>query len=101
MKVTARIYPVFAANRTAVGYGSICLDDCFIVDGVRVMNGKKGLFVSMPSRKNDRGEYDDLAFPLTKELRDEINAVVLRAYYAVTGKNEAGDVATSAGGETV
>lgn len=63
---------------------SITLDDAFVVSGLKVMNGSNGLFVNMPSQKgtdNDGNvKYYDTAFPLNKELRGEINNVVLDAY---------------------
>lgn len=63
---------------------SITLDDAFVVSGLKVMNGSKGLFVDMPSQKgtdkDGNVKYYDTAFPLSKELRGEINRVVLDAY---------------------
>lgn len=63
---------------------SITLDDVFVVSGLKVMNGSNGLFVNMPSQKgtdNDGNvKFYDTAFPLNKELRGEINNVVLDAY---------------------
>lgn len=63
---------------------SITLDDAFVVSGLKVMNGSKGLFVDMPSQKgtdkDGNVKYYDTAFPLSKELRGDINRVVLDAY---------------------
>ncbi len=63
---------------------SITLDDAFVVSGLKVMNGSKGLFVDMPSQKgkdqNGNVKYYDTAFPLSKELRGDINKAVLDAY---------------------
>ena len=63
---------------------SITLDDAFIVSGLKVTDGNKGLFVQMPSQKgtdkDGNVKYYDTAFPLSKELRGEINSVVLDAY---------------------
>ena len=50
---------------------SITFDDCFVVSGLRVVEGEKGAFVSMPNRKTAEGEYKDTAFPITKEFRKE------------------------------
>lgn len=81
MKITARIYKnKFGENTGVVARGSICFDNVFVVDGVRVINGKNGLFVSMPSRQKQDGSYADVAFPITKEAREAINQVVLEAY---------------------
>ena len=53
--------------------GSISLDGCFAVRGMRVMQSKEGkYFVSFPSRERANGEYEDIAFPLNKELYNKI-----------------------------
>ena len=63
---------------------SIALDGEFVIRNLSVMNGPNGLFVSMPSQRgvNKNGEtaYYDTAFPLTGELRAQINSVVINAY---------------------
>ena len=56
---------------------SVILDDCFLVKNVRVVEGEKGLFVSLPSRRNVKGEWTEQCFPMTKELREKLSAVVL------------------------
>lgn len=60
--------------------GSITLDDAFVVSGVSVVEGSKGLFVSMPSVKGNDDKYHDTAYPLSKELRDEIHHAVMNEY---------------------
>lgn len=59
---------------------SVILDDCFLVKNVRVVEGEKGLFVSLPSRRNVKGEWTEQCFPMTKELREKLSAVVLAEY---------------------
>lgn len=77
-----------------VGNTSIKIEDCFVVTGVKVMQGQKGLFVVMPSRKtnetdeNGRTVYKDVCFPVTKEARDQITEVVLKAYNSAEQKQE-------------
>ena len=56
------------------------LDDCFAVKNIRVIEGKNGLFVSMPSYKGADGEYHDLCFPTTSEMRKQFNNAVEEAY---------------------
>lgn len=58
---------------------SIELNGCFAIRGVKVVQGEKGPFVSMPSYKSG-GEYKDVCFPITKDFRDQINAAVVGAY---------------------
>lgn len=57
--------------------------EMFVVKGLRVVDGANGLFVSMPQTKSADGEYSDIAFPLTKELREEITSEILAAYEGV------------------
>ena len=52
----------------------------FAVRGIKVMDGTKGLFVSMPSYKAGNGEYKDICFPCTKESRIEFDKAVLGKY---------------------
>ena len=59
---------------------SVILDDCFLVKNVRVVEGEKGMFVSLPSRRNVKGEWTEQCFPMTKELREKLSAVVLAEY---------------------
>lgn len=59
---------------------SLNLNGCFAVRNVKVMNGEKGLFVSMPGYKNGKGEFRDICFPVTKEFREQINEAVIHAY---------------------
>lgn len=64
-----------------LAYGSITLDGDFIVSGIRVISAKDGnKFVAFPSRKNLSGEYKDVCYPITKELREEISVKVLGKY---------------------
>lgn len=56
------------------------LDDCFAVKNIRVIEGKNGLFVSMPSYKGADGEYHELCFPTTPEMRKQLNNAVSEAY---------------------
>ena len=60
-------------------FASVNIDNAFAVTGLRVIEGEKGLFVSMPSRKTDVG-YEDVCFPVTAECREKLNNTVLEAY---------------------
>jgi stage V sporulation protein G len=63
--------------------GSITLDDCFVVTGIKVIEGSKGLFISMPNRKTPEGDYKDVCFPLSAEYRQYITDEVLAKYNEV------------------
>ena len=59
---------------------SITIDECFVVHDIKVLDGDKGLFVSMPSRKTPDGQYKDVAHPLNTPTREELNKAVLAEF---------------------
>ena len=59
--------------------------DTIFLTGLRVVEGKNGLFVAMPNRKTGSGEYQDIYFPASKASRDELQSLVLAAYNAEAG----------------
>lgn len=64
-------------------YADITLEESFVVHGLKVIEGQKGLFVAMPSRKMPDGEYKDVAHPINPELRKLITDVVIEKYNEV------------------
>jgi stage V sporulation protein G len=54
--------------------------DAIFLGGIRVVEGSKGLFVSMPSRKNPKGEYKDIFFPANRLMRDTLQSLILKHY---------------------
>ena len=62
------------------GIASITIDECFVVHDVKIINGKDGLFISMPSKKSAEGEHRDIAHPIKTETREYIKNEVLAAY---------------------
>lgn len=62
-------------------FAKITIDGCFCVDGLKILEGTKGIFVGMPSTKNNKtGEFRDVAFPVNSETRAIITDAVLEAY---------------------
>lgn len=61
-------------------FADVSFAGVFIVKGIRVIEGKNGLFVSMPSAKGKDGKWHDRAHPLTKEFRETLSEIVLAAY---------------------
>jgi stage V sporulation protein G len=59
---------------------SVTLDDEFVVHDIKVIEGEKGLFIAMPSRKTADGEYRDIAHPINSETRQQMQDVILREY---------------------
>ncbi|MBQ7463933.1 MAG: septation regulator SpoVG [Lachnospiraceae bacterium] len=59
---------------------SITLDDVFVVHDIKVIEGEKGLFIAMPSRKGADGEYRDIAHPINSDMRTKIQDLILETY---------------------
>lgn len=59
---------------------SITLDDEFVVHDIKVIDGEKGLFIAMPSKKSADGEYRDIAHPINSNTRDRIQRIILEKY---------------------
>ena len=62
------------------GFANVTFDSSFVVRGMKIIEGNEGLFVSMPSRKRSNGTYQDIAHPINRQMRDLIEASVLKAY---------------------
>ncbi|MCI5700103.1 MAG: septation regulator SpoVG [Lachnospiraceae bacterium] len=68
---------------------SITIDDEFVVHDIKVIEGEKGLFIAMPSRKATDGEYRDIAHPINSETRECIQSIILNKYEEVIAQEEA------------
>lgn len=61
-------------------YADITFDESFVIHGLKIIDGQKGMFVAMPSRKMPDGEYKDIVHPIKPELRKEITDVVIAKF---------------------
>jgi len=59
---------------------SLTIDDVFVIHDIKVIEGEKGLFIAMPSKKTADGEYKDICHPITTQLREELREKILKAY---------------------
>ena len=66
---------------------SITIDDEFVVHDIKVIEGEKGLFIAMPSRKASDGEYRDIPHPINSDTRDMIQKLILKAYEESTAED--------------
>ena len=79
------IYTLNDANSKTVAIATVTIADCLVLTGLRIVKGKKGMFVSMPQRKLSKpdkngNEYADIFFPVTHDFREELNDAILDAY---------------------
>ena len=59
---------------------SITIDEEFVVHDIKIIEGEKGLFIAMPSRKAADGEYRDIAHPINSDTRDRIQKLIIEKY---------------------
>ena len=82
LDVAVRVYPS-KSEGNPLAYASVTLGGCFAVKGIRVMDSEKGAFVAMPDRKDSKGEYHEICFPTTAEMREALNTAVMGEYHRV------------------
>ena len=59
---------------------SITIDNEFVIHDIKVIEGEKGMFIAMPSKKAADGEYRDIAHPINSDTRDQIQRIILERY---------------------
>jgi stage V sporulation protein G len=59
---------------------SVTLDDAFVVHDIKVIEGEKGLFIAMPSRRASDGEFRDIAHPINTETREHLQELIFEKY---------------------
>ena len=74
------------------GFADIVIGNDFKITGLKIIDGSKGLFVGMPSKKDPKNDtYNDIAYPLTKEAKKELNDAVIEAFKKA-GNSETDDL---------
>ena len=79
------MYTLNDTNSKTVAIATVTISDCLVLTGLKIVKGKKGMFVSMPQRKLSKpdkngNEYADIFFPVTHDFREELNDAILDAY---------------------
>ena len=80
--ILPKMLRIFAKNVESAHFASVKFNDCFVVENLKIVQGSKGLFLGMPSQPDGKGGYRDMAYPVTKEFREQLNTAVLQAYEA-------------------
>jgi stage V sporulation protein G len=84
MEITEiKVFPVEEEKLKA--FVSIVFDQCFMVNDIKVIQGREGLFISMPSRRKRNGRFKDVAHPLNNETRQVIEDRILSEYERLIG----------------
>lgn len=84
-----KVFPVDEEKLRA--FVSIVFDNCFMVNDIKVIQGKDGLFISMPSRKKRNGKFKDVAHPLNNETRKMLEEKILSEYDRVLSGQSSGE----------
>ncbi len=74
-------------------YVTVTFDDCFVVHNLKIISGKAGTFIAMPSRRTKTGEYKDIAHPINSAFRQSIQTRIIDEYNRI--KDQAGGEETS------
>ena len=79
------VYTLNDSNSKTVALATVTISDCLVLTGLKIVKGKKGMFVSMPQRKLSKpdkngNEYADIFFPVTHDFREELNNAILDEY---------------------
>lgn len=91
MKITeVKVFPATGGGRLKA-YATLVFDGCFIVRDLKVIEGRDGLFVSMPSRRRKDGTFRDIVHPLNSEMRAVIEEHVIAEYRKVSESIAAGN----------
>lgn len=80
MKITDVRVRKIESDSKMRGVASITIDDEFVIHDIKIIDGDKGLFIAMPSRKTGDGEYRDIAHPISSEVRERMQTTILAAY---------------------
>ncbi len=81
MKITSvKVRKIEKEESRMKGIASVVIDDCFAIKDIRIIEGEKGLFIAMPSRKYPNGEYRDVAHPINAETRAMFEDAIIEEY---------------------
>lgn len=69
-------------------YATVTFDDCFVIHNVKIIEGKNGVFIAMPSRRTPTGEYKDIVHPISTDFRKELENRILESYHSLGDEPE-------------
>ena len=82
MQITdVRVRKISSENSNKMkAIASITIDGVFVVHEIKILEGEKGMFIAMPSRKSSDGEFRDIAHPINTETREMLQELILEKY---------------------
>ena len=82
MKITGVRIRKLSVEGKLRAYATVTFDNCFVVHNIKIIDGKAGLFIAMPSRKTAEGAYMDVAHPISPEFRTELQDTIISEFNA-------------------
>ena len=79
-KLDIRTYPIIEPKNNVVAFASATINDTIAINGIKIIDGSNGLFAQMPQTRDTKGNYRDVAFPVTKDLRLQLNNALINQY---------------------
>jgi stage V sporulation protein G len=80
LKLDVKIQKKFGDESKTKAIVDVVMDNDFVIKGVKIVDGVNGLFITMPNKKDQKGNYHDACFPITAKFRNELNEAVLSVY---------------------
>ena len=81
MKITSvKVHKFDNESSKMKGIATVILDECFVIRGIKIIQGEDKLFLSMPSRKVNEGEYQDIVHPINQETRTIFEDAIFEEY---------------------
>lgn len=84
VNIEAKVFQLREPKNNTLAMANLTIGGVFAVTGVKVMQGKNGPFVSMPQARDSKGEWHDICFPTSKEVREKVTSLVLEKYKELT-----------------
>jgi len=76
------------ADGNLKAYVTLTFDNCFVVHNLKVVTGKAGMFVAMPSRRTKNGEFKDIVHPINSEFRNVLQTKIIDAFNMLDSNEE-------------
>lgn len=80
MEITDVRVRILSTNNRLKAVASITIDNAFAIHELRILDGREGIYVAMPSREVPDGSYKDIAHPISAEARTQVEKVIIEAY---------------------
>jgi stage V sporulation protein G len=78
--LNVRVFPIREPKGSTLAFAAVSVDDLLVISGVRVVDSEKGMFMAMPQSRDKEGEFHDIAHPIMKGLRGEMENALMDAY---------------------